>query len=80
MEKMRAQKMATLKLRTATLYRPRKREHPLKNCVGLLVVMMAAMALPLKAESASREVSGQWFLNPQTQNWTCATEPNRNQE
>ena len=47
----------------------------LRNRVGPLVVLMAATALPLKAESASREVSGQWFLDPQSQNWTCQTEP-----
>jgi hypothetical protein len=55
--------------------RARKREHPLKSFVWLLVVMTALMALPLEAESVSRESAGKWFLNPQTQNWTCATEP-----
>jgi hypothetical protein len=53
----------------------RKREHPLKNFVWLLIVITAVMALPLEAESVSREFAGKWFLNPQTQNWTCATEP-----
>jgi hypothetical protein len=27
------------------------------------------------AESATNEFAGKWFLNPSTQNWTCATEP-----
>jgi hypothetical protein len=44
--------------------------------VALVLFLLAFLAhVPLEAESVSRESSGQWYLNPQTQNWTCATEP-----
>ncbi len=42
----------------------------------LFAVLVIGLAAPdLLAESATREFAGKWFLNPSTQNWTCATEP-----
>jgi hypothetical protein len=40
---------------------------------GMLAILsLTALPAPLLGESGQNEVSGRWFLNPETQNWSCS--------